>query len=150
MMKVIFLDVDGVLNSARDRFSTKLVSEYHFDFLKELVDATGAKIVLSSSWRIGFNAMRHPEKNLLTKLESRGLEIYDFTPIMTGTRGDEIREWLTTHPVDSFVILDDEDDMAEFADTHLVKTDMAVGLQDSDVEKAIAMLGRISDEEKKQ
>lgn len=140
-MKVIFLDVDGVLNSARDRFSTELVSEYHFDFLKELVDATGAKIVLSSSWRIGFNAMRQPERNLLAKLESRGLEVYDFTPIMTGTRGDEIREWLTTHPVDSFVILDDEADMEEFRETNLVQTDMNVGLQESDIPKAIKILG---------
>ena len=139
-MRVIFLDVDGVLNSVRDRFSTELVSEYHFDFLKELVDATGAKIVLSSSWRIGFNAMRQPEKNLLAKLESRGLGIIDFTPIMTGTRGDEIREWLTNHPVDSFVILDDETDMEEFRETNLVQTNMNVGLQEKDILKAIKIL----------
>lgn len=139
-MRVIFLDVDGVLNSSRDRFSTELVSEYHFDFLKELVDATNAKIVLSSSWRIGFNAMRQPEQNLLAKLESRGLDIYDFTPVMTGTRGDEIREWLATNPVDSFVILDDEADMEEFRETNLVQTDMNVGLQESDIPKAIKIL----------
>lgn len=139
-MRVIFLDVDGVLNSLRDRFSTELVSEYHFDFLKELVDATDAKIVLSSSWRIGFNAMSQPEKNLLAKLESWGLEIYDFTPIMTGSRGDEIREWLAINPVDSFVILDDESDMEEFRETNLVQTNMNVGLQESDVLKAIKIL----------
>lgn len=139
-MKVIFLDVDGVLNSSRDDFSIRLVSEYHFDFLKELVDATDAKIVLSSSWRIGFNSMRRSNQNLIAKLASRGLEIYDFTPIMTGSRGDEIREWLTTHPVDSFVILDDEDDMEEFTSTNLVKTDVEVGLQESDVQRAIKIL----------
>lgn len=55
-MKVIFLDVDGVLNSEKDLLEAKGKSEL-FDrplaLLKELVESTKAKIVVSSTWRIG-------------------------------------------------------------------------------------------------
>ena len=57
-MKIIFLDVDGVLNNADD-------SDYHVhkggcDFyspkcvslLNQITGATGAKIVVSSTWRL--------------------------------------------------------------------------------------------------
>ena len=50
-LKVIFLDVDGVLNSKQDGNSIKLRTDSHFRLLQEIVKATGAKIVLSSSWR---------------------------------------------------------------------------------------------------
>lgn len=140
-MKVIFLDVDGVLNSARDGYSLQLENDYHFEMLKKIVDATDAKIVLSSSWRIGFHAPSLPEKNLIERLEKYGMEIMDFTPCMTGTRGDEIREWLSNNgPVESFVILDDGCDMAEFKETNLVRTNTSVGLQEKDVDKAIKIL----------
>lgn len=141
-MKVIFLDVDGVLNSARDGYSINLENDYHFEMLKKIVDATDANIVLSSSWRIGFSVLSLPEKNLIERLEKYGMEIMDFTPCMTGTRGDEIREWLSNNwPVESFVILDDEGDMAEFKETNLVKTNTSIGLQEKDVDKAIEILG---------
>ena len=58
-MKVIFLDVDGVLNSQQlfekcedDQLIS--VDEDNIKNLKTIVDATGAKIVLSSSWRYGW------------------------------------------------------------------------------------------------
>lgn len=57
-MKVIFLDVDGVLNSQDlfERCGEELVpiDEENIRYLKEIVDATGAQIVLSSSWRYGW------------------------------------------------------------------------------------------------
>ena len=52
-MKVIFLDVDGVLNSAQDGYSIRLKTDSHLKLLQYIVKETGAKIVLSSSWRIG-------------------------------------------------------------------------------------------------
>lgn len=140
-MKVIFLDVDGVLNSVRDGYSLQLENDYHFEMLKKIVDATEANIVLSSSWRIGFSMHRLPERNLVERLEKYGMQIMDFTPCMAGTRGDEIREWLSNNePVESFVILDDEGDMAEFKETNLVKTNTSVGLQEKDADKAIKIL----------
>ena len=80
-MKVIFLDVDGVLNSKRDGNSIKLRTDSHFRLLQEIVKATGAKIVLSSSWRAGFAKARN---TLLNRLKEYGLEIMDSTPVLSG------------------------------------------------------------------
>ena len=52
-MKIIFLDIDGVLNTNSDRN----ISDEKLIFLSELVPKTGAEIVLSSSWRNWWN---HP------------------------------------------------------------------------------------------
>lgn len=49
-MKIIFLDVDGVLNSIEDRFSWTIETDKHLEILKYIVDKTNAKIVVSSSW----------------------------------------------------------------------------------------------------
>ena len=55
MRKIIFLDIDGVLNSVKyDRERTEKdgnIDETRMVLLKELVDGTNAEIVLSSSWR---------------------------------------------------------------------------------------------------
>ena len=55
-MKVIFLDIDGVLNSRRydakrDKNGNTNIDETRLPLVKRIVDATGARIVLSSSWR---------------------------------------------------------------------------------------------------
>lgn len=47
-MKIIFLDIDGVLNYEN---SKSKVEEEKVKLLKEIVDKTGAEIVLSSDWR---------------------------------------------------------------------------------------------------
>ena len=140
-MKVIFLDVDGVLNSRRDGNSIKLRTDSHLRLLQEIVKATGANIVLASSWRIGFTKAI---KNLNDRLAEYGLEIMDRTPVLPGSscKGDEIRQWLSDNgqSVENFVILDDDADMAEFTDTNLVQTDSEYGLQDKEADRCIAML----------
>ena len=139
-MKVIFLDVDGVLNSARDYYSIELSTDSHLELLKELIDRTGAKIVLSSSWRMGLSI----RGNLVQRLADYNLEIYDTTPVLYfegRKRGDEIRAWLDKHEdVVNFVILDDESDMCEFTKTNLVKTDTNFGLKRKNIEKAVEIL----------
>lgn len=140
-MKIIFLDVDGVLNSLQDGNSVRLRTDSHLKLLKQIVDATGVKFVLSSSWRIGPTKARN---NLLKRLEEYGLQIMDSTPILSGasSRGDEIRQWLneSKYEIESFVILDDEDDMEEFTAKNLVQTNTTVGLQEKDASKCISML----------
>ncbi len=140
-MKVIFLDVDGVLNSRQDGNSIKLRTDSHLRLLREIVKATDAKIVLSSSWRVGpSKAIR----NLNNRLAEYGLEIMDSTPLLPGSscRDDEIRQWLSDNgqSVENFVILDDDADMLEFTDTNLVQTDSEFGLQEKDVGRCIEML----------
>lgn len=139
-MKVIFLDVDGVLNSSQDGNSIRLRTDLNLKLLQRVVRETGAKIVLSSSWRNG------PAKvlnNLHKRLEEYGLEIMESTPDLGSLcRGDEIRQWLNANEehVEKFLILDDEDNMAEFTEEDLVQTDSRIGLQEEDSIKCIKIL----------
>lgn len=163
-MKVIFLDVDGVLNSEDDlliyREKNKItgcilyaeVEDRPLKLLKEIVDKTFAKIVVSSSWRIGCERNGRQSifgRGLYEKLEKRlkdyGMEIYDITPSLgTGTqRGDEIREWLSQNETENFIILDDDSDMCEYVETkHFIQTTYKRGLTEELKNKAIAVLSK--------
>ena len=74
-MKVIFLDIDGVLNCSKTRNPRKLpyvVDKRLLALLKRMLKRTGAKIVLSSTWRIdpvGRFAAKH-----------HGIPVYDYSP----------------------------------------------------------------------
>ncbi|MCR5388813.1 MAG: hypothetical protein K6E56_06160 [Lachnospiraceae bacterium] len=130
-MRIIFLDVDGVLNCAytKDRHNGIMgLDERFIKNLKQLVEKStereDTRIVLSSSWRAGKdkNGESIPGhlRYLNEKLNSYGMEIYDETPIIRWTkdrkvyskhRGREISAWLYQHRNDEikgFVILDDE------------------------------------------
>ena len=52
--KIIFLDIDGVLNSVHN-WPENLLHQSLTNNLKHIVDKTGAKIVLSSSWKNFFS-----------------------------------------------------------------------------------------------
>ena len=136
-MKVIFLDVDGVLNSMQDRFSQSLKTIDHLLLLQELVYKTGAKIVLSSSWR-GIPSLR---KVVETKLKEINAEIIGVTKSLPGSRGSEIKDWLDSspEPIEAFVILDDDQDMDDLFD-HLVQTSTERGLTRVEMEEALEKL----------
>ncbi len=139
-MNVIFLDVDGVLNSRADYYSSDLPTDAHFAYLQEIVEKSHAKIVLSSTWRINLRWGDSQAHKLTSRLAEFGLEIYDVTPELDGIRGEEIREYLDTHPdVDGYVVLDDDTDMLDLEE-HLIHTDTRVGLQAGDVYRALAIL----------
>ena len=111
-MKVIFLDVDGVLNSdeyfnsIKDQKINTIENQIDINkvkLLKQAVNTTGAKLVLSSSWRYTKNA-----NNLKALLLNYGM-IVDSTPFLNNERGKEIKKWLDEHKnVEDYVILDDE------------------------------------------
>lgn len=154
-MKVIFLDIDGVLNYEKCPY--KLHGVYFVDpekikLLKKIVDNTGARIVLSSTWRCGrFLQDENPREyklfcKLRRKLEEYGIRFYSYTPIFDYDkrryRGDEIKQWFVNwhaNTIDNFVILDDDSDMEPYMD-RLVQTTWTTGLTESDVEKAIVLL----------
>ena len=71
-------------------------------------------------------------------------EVIDQTPIMNGPRGHEIASWLAAHPeAKRFVIFDDGSDAAEGGlSKWFIHTDLAHGLQDEHVARAIHLLGR--------
>lgn len=122
-MKVIFLDIDGVLNSneyfeeiknLEKKGIEKQIDIKKIKLLKKAVDETGAKVVLSSSWR--YTRKAQDLKGLLLKYD-----IYaDSTPLINNIRGLEIKEWLSEHQdVEKYVILDDE--IFESYDDELMK-----------------------------
>ena len=155
-MKIIFLDVDGVLNcqSTEDHIGRYVgVDEDKVALLKKIIDATGAKIVLSSTWRLGYNRWGENLSGFRERLDEAlgkyGLEVYDKTEDLGrhGTcRGQEINKWLEQHPdVEEWVVLDDEYfvDFGYYGITpHHVQTWFYGdgGLHEEDVEQAIQVL----------
>lgn len=120
-MKIIFLDIDGVLNcqSSKSRCGGFIgVDNAKIKQLRRIVDATNAKIVLSSSWKHRWFRINKEdqdrEANYLDRhLRDEGLFILDKTEDRNGSsfRGDGIKQWLQALPdgaVENFVILDDE------------------------------------------
>lgn len=149
-MNVIFLDIDGVLNSA-EYDSNRNEKDGNIDLtrlplLKEIVDKTNAKIVLSSSWRkVWFKDISLCDivgKELSDTFNSAGLEIYDKTPVL-GRRKDEIKAWLQNNPhIENYAIIDDMTFGWEELSDHLVKTNALIGrgLEQTHVDSAIKIL----------
>ena len=148
--KIIFLDVDGVLNSAKfDRWLQDHHMKQYYGYelldqdailnLQDIVFVTGADIVLSSSWRLSNSCCERLSQQLLPY----GLRFIDKTVCLRQEdRGEEIKEWLSRHPeVDNFVILDDDFDMIGLED-HFIKTTFAKGLLPEHVAKAIEILSK--------
>jgi Swiss Army Knife RNA repair-like protein len=106
-MKVIFLDIDGVLNCKKTSNPRKLpyvVDPILLDRFRRLVETTAADVVLTSTWRYdpaGLFSARH-----------WGIPFIDVVPdLPEQPRRDEIRAWLDQHPqVERFAVIDDEDD----------------------------------------
>jgi hypothetical protein len=171
-MKVIFLDIDGVLNTEvfirafhgivdivktehPDNEVLSRSSVYdsygnHFDpmavdMLEWIVASTECKIVISSTWRLsGLVVMKE-----LWATRSLPGEVIDITPShyhSTGTsmqRGKEIDEWLEAHPeVTGYVIIDDDKDMEPHQMENFVQTDAQYGLTPSLAARCINILNR--------
>ena len=86
---VIFLDIDGELTYTGYRNEeTHNIDPKKVALLKEIVDATDAKIVLSSSWKCGYNKITGEKKIFYRTLENilsaMGLFIYDITEDIPG------------------------------------------------------------------
>ena len=146
---VIFLDIDGVLNSQRScaalgGFPYPLSPQnWHlFDpvavgLLRRVVQKTGAVCVLSSSWR-----------GLLDDLEplasTIGVPIIDKTRSTVGRerRGDQIRDWLGANPeVAVWAILDDDRDMLDDQKDRFIHVGFRDGLSYQDHLDLILLLG---------
>lgn len=151
-MKIVFLDIDGVLNEESTPTRTKsraiFIDRDKLLRLKRIVDATGAQIVLSSTWRYDRDDARYNGDflELQEAFHNVGLEFYSYTPedAIGIRRGMEIKAWLGLHPeIDQFIILDD--DLFDFEERgllpRLIKTDFGDGgLTEARVQEAIALL----------
>jgi hypothetical protein len=148
-MKVLFLDIDGVLNSQRSCIAfggyphevhgkdRQQFDEVALHLIRGIVKLADASVVLSSSWRITHG----------WDLIGRELDL----PIMGATptkwepnyvRGHEIKEWLDAHPeVESYVIVDDNSDMLPEQMDRFVQTCGFDGFRWMDAERMAELFG---------
>lgn len=170
MDKIIFLDIDGVLNpthymnalykmwkasfkeiKSHDEYG-QLFFHQNVESLKHIIDCTNAKIVISSTWRMaGLSEMIN-----LWKFRNLPGEIIGCTPLETEVvdlgrakyydmvcRGDEIKTWIDIHKfTGNYCIIDDTEDMLQEQDDYFVHTNGFVGLTKLDAEKAIEILNK--------
>jgi hypothetical protein len=134
-MKVLFTDIDGVLNCRKTHNPRKLpyvVDPLLLARFEKILKATQAKVVLSSTWRYdpaGLFSAKH-----------WGIPFEDVLPDMPGRpRRDEILSWLSANPtVTRYAVLDDEDD--ELDDLPLFQPNDREGLSDEICAGLIAYL----------
>jgi hypothetical protein len=167
-MKIIFLDIDGVLNplhymnalykmwkasfgqlKSKDDYGD-LFFDQNCDALRKIIEATGAKIVISSTWRK--EGMQH----LLDMWKHRNLpgEIIGLTPteqdlVNSGKfqfldevcRGDEIKFWIEAFNFNgNYIIIDDTKDMLKEQEPFFIKTNSYFGLSEKEADQAIKIL----------
>ncbi len=164
-MKIVFLDVDGVLNHActKERFNgyngiDKDNLQNFAEFMRLAWTEEETEIVLSSSWREdkghAGEIINNGYQYICDRLASVGLTIYDITPSYERiwgfpNRGEEIAAWLSEHQdleITGYVILDDEH-LAEFKEYGLSKRWVRTswdspkgGFQTKHIEKALSMM----------
>lgn len=153
-MKIIFLDIDGVLNSVEHSVAAPgtNIRLYRVDpvkvgLLRFLVEQTGANIVISSTWRYGRNLQWFEGY-----FEHFGwlAPIIGMTPRLDKMRGDEVNAWLEDDDQKvgeeiNYIIFDDDSDF--HPTQRLIKCDAVCGLTLRNVLDAIDMLGQGPDAE---
>jgi hypothetical protein len=169
-MKIIFLDIDGVLNSElymiaehnksmaiehkieQTRFERQVdeIDPKAMSFLNDLIKETEAKVVISSTWR-----RSNTIESLTEIFKARDFigEIIGFTPRLSEDclRGNEIYKWIKDndkllgmpyYDFNSYIILDDDSDMLYWQKDNFFKTDGYVGLTPTIVYKATWFLNK--------
>lgn len=133
-MKVLFLDIDGVINCASTNFKSEHwpLDHYMAFMVGKIVLDTDCQVVLSSSWRHHPDGMKEVEKRVCKLLDKTGKSETRF-------RGNEIKEWISNHPeVTKYAILDDDSDF--FPDQPLFKTSWQTGLTEEIMKEVINYL----------
>ena len=158
-LKVIFLDIDGVLNSndyityaSKDNVKGILseIDPKTIGMLKYVLGVTGAKIVASSSWR--YTRKFDDLKELFLDY---GINLQEKTPLISNNRGLEIKQYLRKHPdIEQYLIIDDEifDSFDEELMNNLILTNenpddhsYGEGLQMKHIEQIIKRFGKAKD-----
>ncbi len=156
---IIFLDVDGVLNSwwlLEESKNLRGMAAFHVALLADVLRKTEARIVVSSTWRfeVGDDGSTRPgtrfhdelaEKGengalVLSRIVGRTKDLWDWVAGKS-IRGNEIRRWIEDHGTPwAFVVVDDD-----FVDVSpLVRTSMNRGLTRAKADEMILALARES------
>lgn len=142
LYKVIFLDIDGVLNDHTILDSGCCgIDREKASFLNYIIRKTGARLIITSAWRymVLCDAMTAHGFSYLLRTHGIDATIDGFTTLDESicTREAQIKEYLRNAiNIDKYVIIDDLNlDIDNF-----VKIDGNIGLTLNDVEKAISIL----------
>ena len=165
--KIVFLDIDGVLNTEHYQgllqYQGKSWQDEYGAFfdpnavkqLKRIIDATGADIVVESSWKyLGLDVMKELWK--VRNLPGRKIDItpssisdeYLFNidldnldASMLHCKGIEIASWLAEQTEDiRYVIIDDEYVILESQLPHFILTNPYEGITEEQAERTISIL----------
>lgn len=149
MIKVLFLDIDGVLNTDRQQWHCQMncitpIDEFGYEFdhkavdnLATILEETGAEIVISSSWKfLGLQTLQKMWED--RKLPGTILDITSDGK----SKGWEIDEWLMEceSQVNRYAIIDDENDILPKQLNHFVQTNSQFGITCKDAERDITIL----------
>jgi len=161
-MKIIFLDIDGVLNSdtwekskafKNGEYPSNSFDPFSVQLLNNIINETQAKVVLTSTWRLKFTLQEM--KDIFRRVGIQ-CQLIDFTPDLKKDndftlRGNEILKWckdnrelLGTKPLNytDFIILDDNNDMLLWQSKYFFQTDKLCGLSPTVAREVIRMLNR--------
>ena len=149
MRKILFLDIDGVLNTDRQQWHCQMnnlapVDKFGYAFdsnavenLATILEETGAEIVILSSWKfLGLQTLQKMWED--RKLPGTILDITSDGK----SKGWEIDEWLMEceSQVNRYAIIDDENDMQTKQQKHFVQTNSQFGITCKDAERVITIL----------
>lgn len=141
-MKVLFLDIDGVCNSAA--WAKQGNSLWHgtdpklVKLVRRIIKETDCRVVLSSTWRLYPEAREVVERDVCQFIDcTKDLQAGAKRGIVE--RGVEVQDWLDRHPsVTQYAIIDDDSDFLPHQ-WHF-KTTFDTGLTEDIAEAVIAHL----------
>lgn len=137
-MKLIFLDIDGVLNKKANQLpDVCVIEENPLSLISDLIRKSGAEVILTSSWRLATDEpWREP-------LLCGGISVAGQTARLNGNnRRREIELYLESHaPVEAFVILDDQAGRWGKLKHNCAHVNAKVGLTEANIAQALNILG---------
>lgn len=156
MIKIIFLDIDGVLNDDTDESWNDVGDDYYphsktlVSNLNEIIRQTNAKLVLSSTWRLGLDLEQISD--LMKRIGIVG-DFIGYTDSLNSSyavRGNEILKWIIDneeivgqrYEFKNYLILDDDCDMLYFQRNNFIHLDGRKGLTTEYVNLAIEILNQ--------
>lgn len=145
-MKLIFCDIDGVLNSeiGTEESGVLGIEEEKLYLLQALLESTGAQLVITSKARFAESIY---EERLKT-IENSGIRIRDAfrgKTLSSNPKAIEVLAYLQNKckDIDNVLILDDNDhDFSEYFKHNFILVSTKTGLTVKDVEEGIAILGK--------
>ncbi len=157
-LKIIFLDIDGVLNTSRAHiaFESSKWDPVGVAILKRVCEETGAKLVISSVWRGSMESWIHAHQLLdAVGLGKEGLcsghlglkwsddtEVHRTEPGHDNPRGEKIQKWIDTWNPDEYAILDDDRDMLSSQAKHFAHVNGHEGIGYGTYKRLIDILGK--------